>query len=83
MPPWRQPRAKWMVSLVNSHTNAISKRWHLWEIDLRFALNTTPGWCVAPWPLSSATYPPPVTRQECVLENRLQGYLAHKKPPPP
>ena len=21
----------------NSHTNAISKRWHLWEIDLRFA----------------------------------------------
>jgi len=35
---------KWMVSLVNSHTNATSKRWHLWEIDLRFALNSTPGW---------------------------------------
>ena len=43
-PPWRQPRGKWMVSLVNSHTNATSKRWHLWEIDLRFALNSTPGW---------------------------------------
>ena len=28
----------------HSHTNATSKRWHLWEIDLRFALNSTPGW---------------------------------------
>ena len=28
-PTWRQPRGKWMVSLVNSHTNAISKRRHL------------------------------------------------------
>ena len=33
-----------MVYLVNSHRNASSKRWHLWEIDLRFALNSTPGW---------------------------------------
>ena len=32
-PPWRQPRGKWMVSLVNSHTNATSKMSHLWEID--------------------------------------------------
>ena len=40
-PPCRQPRGKWMVSLVNSHTNAT---WHLWVIDLRFALNSTPGW---------------------------------------
>ena len=32
-----------MVSLVTSHTNATSKRWHLWEIDLRFTLNSTPG----------------------------------------
>ena len=23
-------RGKWMVSFVNSHTNATSKRWHLW-----------------------------------------------------
>jgi len=45
-PPWRQPRGKWMVSLVNSHTNATSKKWHLWEIDLRFALNSTAGWCM-------------------------------------
>ena len=43
-PPWRQPRGKWMVSLVNSHTNATSKRGHLWEIHWRFALNSTPGW---------------------------------------
>ena len=43
-PPWRQPRGKTIVSLVNLHTNATSKRWNLWEIDLRFALNSTPGW---------------------------------------
>jgi hypothetical protein len=43
-PTWRQPRGKWMVSLVSSHTNATSKRLHLWEIDFRFALNSTPGW---------------------------------------
>ena len=40
--------AEWMVSLVNSHTNATSERWHLREIDLRFALNSTPGWRMAP-----------------------------------
>ena len=43
-PPWRQPRGKWMVSLVNSYTDATPSRWHLWEIDFRFALNSTPGW---------------------------------------
>ena len=43
-PPWRQPRGKSMVSLVNSHTNATSKRWHLWEIDLRFSPGFPPGW---------------------------------------
>ena len=32
-----------MVSEVNSNTNATSKRWHLWEIDSRFALISTPG----------------------------------------
>ena len=47
LPPWRQPKGKWMVSVVNSHTNTTSKRWHLWEIDLRFALNPTPGWLKA------------------------------------
>ena len=41
-PPWRQPRDRWMFFSVNSHTNATSKRWHLWEIDSRFALNSTP-----------------------------------------
>ena len=39
-----------MVSLVNSNTHATSKRWHLLEIDLRFALNSTPGWrCGRVW----------------------------------
>jgi len=33
-----------MISQVNSYTNADSKRWHLWEIDLKFALKSTPGW---------------------------------------
>jgi len=33
-----------MVPLVNSHTNITSKRRHLWEIDLRNSLNSTPGW---------------------------------------
>jgi len=33
-----------MVSSVNTHTNATSKRWHLWEIDLRFAPGLPPGW---------------------------------------
>jgi len=35
---------KSMVSLVNSHTNATRIGWNLWEIDLRFALNSNPGW---------------------------------------
>jgi len=43
-PPWRQPRGKWMVSLVNSHTNATRIGWHLWEINLRFAPGLPPGW---------------------------------------
>ena len=38
-PPCRQPRGKLMVYLFNSHL----KRWHLWEIDLRFAFNSTLG----------------------------------------
>ena len=36
-----------MVSSVNSHTNATSKRRLLWAIDLKFPLNSTPGrWIV-------------------------------------
>ena len=42
--PWRQPRGKFMVSLVNSHTNATRIGWRLWEIDLRFAPGLPPGW---------------------------------------
>ena len=36
--------AKLMVSSINSHTNATSIGWHLWEIDLRFAPGLPPGW---------------------------------------
>jgi len=43
-PPWRQPRGKTMVSLVNSYTDATRIGWHLWEIDLRFAPGLPPGW---------------------------------------
>ena len=43
-PPWRQPRGKTIVSLVNSHSNATRIGWHLWEIDLRFAPGLPPGW---------------------------------------
>jgi hypothetical protein len=50
-----QPRGKLMVSLVNSHTNAIIIGWHLWEIatrigwhlwkiDQRFAHGVPLGW---------------------------------------
>ena len=46
-PPWR-PRGKCMVPLGDSHSNATLKSWHLWEINLRFALNSTPGWTVKP-----------------------------------
>ena len=46
-PPWRQPRGKWVVSLVNSHTNTTRIGWHLWEINLRFAPGLPPGWRTA------------------------------------
>ena len=46
-PPWRQPRSKWMVHSVNSHTNATRVGWHLWEIGLRFAHGLPPGWSLA------------------------------------
>ena len=42
--PWRQLRGKWMASLLNSHANATPKRWHLWEIESGFALNSTSEW---------------------------------------
>ena len=41
--PWRQPKGKSTVSLINSHTIAIRIGWHLWEIDLRFAPGLPPG----------------------------------------
>jgi len=38
-PPWRHPRGKLMIPLVNSHTNTTRIGWHLLEIGPRF----TPG----------------------------------------
>jgi len=32
-PPWRQPRGKWIGSLVKFHTNATRCGWHRWRID--------------------------------------------------
>ena len=49
-PLWRQPRGKSMVSLVNFHTNATRIRWHLWEIDLRFAPRVTSRVAMNPAP---------------------------------
>jgi hypothetical protein len=37
-----------MVSLVNSHSNATSRMYQLWEIDLRFAHELPPGWRYLP-----------------------------------
>ena len=59
-PPWKQPRGKWMVSLVTFHTNATSKRWHLRVIDLRLALNSTPRWIHASMTLHVKTFTPPM-----------------------
>ena len=42
--PWRQPRGKIVVSLVNSHTNATRMGWHLWVINLIFVPWSPPGW---------------------------------------
>ena len=55
--PWRQPRGKWMVYLVNSRTNATRIGWHLWEIDLRFAPGLPPGWRRSPQPRNRPTGP--------------------------
>ena len=33
-----------MVSLVNSYSDATSRRWHRWEIDSIFARELPPGW---------------------------------------
>ena len=38
-----QPRGKSIAYLVHSHTNATIIGWHLWEIDLRFALKVRRG----------------------------------------
>ena len=48
VPPWKRPRGKSMVSLVHSDTKATRIGWHLWEIDLRFAFHSTPGWLTPP-----------------------------------
>jgi hypothetical protein len=82
-----------MVSPVNSHANATSRRKHLWEIDLRFAPGLPPGWertlnyrqSVA---LLVSGFGCMVSGFGCMVSgfgNRDSGfgYLAHKKQPPP
>ena len=83
-PPWRQPRGKWMVSLVNTRTNATRIGWHLWEIDLRFAPGLPPGrGGVAAAPVKSR-HASPVSRPRPSRSHVYrQEYLAHKKPPLP
>jgi len=56
-PPWRHPRGKSMVSLVNTHTNATRIGWHLWEIDLRFAPGLPPGELPSAPPVSAMNVP--------------------------
>ena len=84
-----------MVSLVNSHTNATSKRWHLWEIDSRFALNSTRGRVVNiifqqeggaeldNFIVSNLLVEVPSISYERGTLGTLQGYPAHKNLPPP
>jgi len=43
-----------MVSVLNSHSNAASRSWHLWEIGLIFAPGLPSG-----WPKSSILHPNP------------------------
>jgi len=72
---------KWMVSLVNSHTNATSKRWHLWEIDLRFALNSAPGWWVAhPGMVRTTLFSIPMPAAGCAPDQVREGlvFKAHR-----
>ena len=66
-----------MVSLDNSHSNATSWRWHLWEVDLEFALGLPPGWL--PISMQGDASLRPVTYHF----NRVQGYLDYKKLQPP
>ena len=47
-PPWRQPRVKLIVCIVNSHTSATRIGWHMWEITLSSASGLPPGWVPLP-----------------------------------
>ena len=86
-PPWRQPRGKWMVSLVHSHTD--HQRWHLWEIDLRFALNSTPGWVDQIENLAFGLSGGPLSRSLRIQRRALQSFdtiylsISFRKSPPP
>ena len=57
-----------MVSLINSHTNATSIGWHLWEIYLRFAPGVPPGW----WPMVAKLRAIRLTAFFCVPVGGLQ-----------
>jgi hypothetical protein len=59
LPPWRKPRDQFVGFLINSHVNANRIRWHLWEIDLRFAPGLPPGRCLCARPVGGADSRPP------------------------
>ena len=71
-----------MVSLVNSQSNASRIGYHLWEIDLRYALELSPGWlynrvalqilCKNPWPLREGRAPTERPRDAVNLQNPLR-----------
>ena len=66
-----------MFSPVNSHSNATSRRWHLWEVDLRFAPGLPPGWPGADsWRLQ-------VLNQLVLEKYQLLAVDSHEVSPPP
>ena len=78
IPPWRQPRGKLVVSLVDSCTNATRIGWHLWELDLRFPLGLPPEWTAHPACHFEESRSAQVTQSEVLFNNTfplLQGEL--------
>ena len=61
-----------MVSLVNSHTKATSRRWHLWKIDFRFACGLPPG-----WPHSRLIEPPFQNLGSCTNRSMCSNFHSH------
>ena len=82
---------KMMVSLVTSHTSATRIGWHLWEIDSTFAPGLPQGEVISQKSSLRSHLSKFISRpSKCnslagagPAIQALQGYLAHKKVPPP